>query len=298
MLSPRLLPQLLFLSVFPFAPTFAEEPRELIRPVFEAGKTYRFLVRTAVQMAPLGEMPRQIEMTQQARFDVDPGKRNETAVSLRGLTERLTVSIQSGTKNLQYDSLGSSNEESAIGRHFESTVNRFVTVELDESMKVLSHEEGGKSGGATPLPGLPRFGPEELVQLIHLLPQGYPRDPVQVGDEWVLRGDRRVGELGELGFEISYRLTGPVEFEGRSCLAIDFRGQMTGDVGSADSRHIDFQGSRIAGRMLFDPEAGMTRQAEHFVSMVVNTPGETTGETRPVPMQQKMTVELMQVVDR
>ena len=147
------------------APPQQERPM-LLRPVFEPGKTYRFTSNTNVYMAPPGEPQRRIVMAQQARYDASARAGKQKGVSLRGLTERLQVNIQSGQQTVAYDSLKKGNQTTKIGKHFESTVNRYVTMELDEKLKIVSHKEGGRSAGATPLPGLPRFGPEELVQII------------------------------------------------------------------------------------------------------------------------------------
>ncbi len=249
-------------------------------------------------MEPPGEAPRQITLEQHARYDVKPGTINLKGVSLRGYTEKLLVNIQSGQKSMTYDSLAKDNQQTTIGKHFESTVNRYVDLELDEKLRILSHQEGGRSVGATPLPGLPRFGPEELVQLIDSIPQGYSPDPVSVGDEWVLRGKRPVGELGELGFEISYKNLGFQKYEGNECLVIEFRGQMTGDITDESRRNVDFQGSRISGNLVYDPALGMTRYSEHHVAMVVQTPAKADNTKKPVPMEQRVTFKLVHIVDK
>lgn len=272
-----------------------EDAPILMKPEFQPGKTYRFVSSTSVYLAPSGQPQRQINMEQQARFDVDEGKGKGVAV--RGRTERLQVSIQSGDKSVTYDSHGDNNRDSVIGRHFESTVNRYVNMVLNEGMRVVSHKEAGRSGAATPLPGLPRFGPEELVQIVNVIPQPYAPDPVRVGDEWVLQGKRPVGELGELEFEVNYQLDSAVEFEKQACFGIYFRGHMTGDIVNESSRNLNFQGSKIEGRVIYDPVLKMTRYSEHSVSMMINIPG-SGAETEMVPMQQRAILRLMQVVDR
>ncbi|MDF1812093.1 MAG: hypothetical protein P1V20_07760 [Verrucomicrobiales bacterium] len=270
----------------------------LLLPKFQPGKTYRFLANTNVYMAPPGEPQRRVLMEQQARYDADKLPVGGKGVAIRGLTERLKVDIQSGGKSVSYDSLGKENQRTKIGRHFESTVNRYVQMELDGKTKLLSHKEGGRSAGATPLPGLPRFGPEELVQIITTIPQGYSPDPVLPGDEWVLKGKRPVGELGNLVFEISYKNLGMMKYEDHDCFVIEFRGQLNGDITDDSSRNVDFQGSRITGNILFDPAVKMTRYSEHNVSMVVNIPDPETKLKRPVPFQQKVVLKLMQIVDK
>ncbi|MDF1754755.1 MAG: hypothetical protein P1U89_18360 [Verrucomicrobiales bacterium] len=272
-----------------------EELPALLLPKFELGKTYRFISTTDVYMTPPGESPRQIRIEQQARYDVDPLSGGRKGVALRGLTEKLKVDIQAGGKSVTYDSLEKGNQNTTIGRHFESTVNRYVKMELNERLKIMSHKEAGRSAGATPLPGLPRFGPEELVQIINAIPQGYSPDPVKTGDEWVLKGKRPVGDLGDLGFEISYKNLGLMKYEEHACIVIEFRGQMSGDITNDNSRNVEFQGSRINGSILFDPQLGMTRYSEHSVSMIVYIPDSETKEKRAVPMQQKAVLKLMQV---
>ena len=295
----RYLIALLLVACFSQSIPAQQEARQMIRPVFQTGKTYRFVSSTHVYMAPPGEAGRQITMDQQARYDVDPRPSGRKGVALRGLTEHLQVKIRSAGKEASYDSWKKEDEKTVIGQHFESTVNRYVKMELDENLRILSTKEAGRSGAATPLPDLPRFGPEELVQLVGILPQGYSPDPVRMGDEWVLKGKRPVGDLGELGFEINYRHLGLIEHEGHACVAIEFRGQMTGDVGDAAGKKVDFQGSRIAGRILYDIKEKMTRYSEHNVSMIVHVPSKDgSSRRRKVPMQQKVVLQLMQIVKK
>lgn len=270
----------------------------LMKPVFEAGKTYRFISNTTVLMAPPGGSQRRIVMVQQARYDVSDPATGARGVSVRGLTERLQVQIQSGSKSVSYDSISADNDDTAIGRHFESTVNRYVKLALNPKMRIVSQQEAGRSAAASPLPGLPRFGPDELVQIVNMLPQPFAPDPVEIGNEWVLQGKRPVGDLGELGFEVTYQLAGQEEFENHPCYSIYFRGHMTGDILDPSSRSINFQGSKIEGRLLYDPAINMTRYSEHNVIMSVNLPDRESGEVKVVPMQQKVVLRLMQIAEQ
>jgi hypothetical protein len=269
----------------------------LLKPAFQTGKTYRFITQNDILMEPPGETPRRINLEQHARYDVKPGTIDSKGAALRGYTEKLAVTIQSGQKTMTYDSLAKNNQQTTIGKHFESTVNRYVDLELDEKLKILSQNEGGRSVGATPLPNLPRFGPEELVQLINSLSQGYSPDPVSMGDEWVLKGKRPVGDLGELGFEISYKNLGLLKFEEHDCMVIEFRGQISGDITDENQRNVDFQGSRITGSLVYDPALSMTRYSEHNMGMILKIP-KGDGSRQAVPMEQRVILKLVNISDK
>ena len=71
-----------------------------------------------------------------------------------------------------------------------------------------------------------------------------------------------------------------------------------GDIGDEVNRNIDFQGSSIAGKILFDVAEKMTRYSEHNVSMNVNVPGKNGEGNRSVPMTQNVVLQLMQIVKK
>ncbi|MEO0414603.1 MAG: hypothetical protein AAF226_06595, partial [Verrucomicrobiota bacterium] len=274
-------------------------------PTFKVGNTYRMVTTSEIRIQPEKKPSRVVQLRQQARFDAKPrvGFGAGNGVAIRGYTERLEVTIETDGKTLVYDSLDEKTHGSPMGRHLQSSVNRYVDLELNRRSRILEKKEGGPVGAATPLPGMPRFGPDELVQLINSLPQGFSPDPVRGGDEWVLKGKRSVGEMGELEFDVTYKYWGPEPYDEFTCEAITFNGYITGDISdidneTAEKRRIDFQKSRISGKMLFDKQLGMSRYAEQQVYMVVNEPAITGEEKTSTTINQKIETKLLQVVVR
>ena len=285
-------------------PASAQGVKKLpLLPVFQAGNTYRFVTTTEVQMQMTPQSLRQVIVEQQARFDATVRVDGKKGVKLRGLTEKLSVVLQSGDRRLSYDSLKPEDKATTLGKHFQGSLNRWVDLTLDYEMRVVSAEEHGRAGGATPLPGLPQFGPDELRQLISNIGQGFTEPNASDGDEWVLKGSRNVGEVGEISFDITYRHRGAAEFEEHRCVNIEFGGQMSGDVelpgnsGSAFSQgKMDFQGNGLEGRILYDPAERMVRQSEQNIVMRLQIPGKAGGEPRQIPMRQRAVVRLLHVV--
>jgi len=246
---------------------------------------------------------RQVIVEQQARFDASVRLGGKKGVMLKGLTEKLSVALQSGARTLTYDSLKPEDKTTTLGRHFQAALNQSVDITLDPEMRVLAAEEHGRAGVATPLPGLPQFGPDELKQLVSSISQGFTEPNASAGDEWVLQGSRNVGEVGELNFDIIYRHRGPADFEDHRCINLEFGGQLSGNVqlpgsgGSAFSRgKMDFQGNDVEGRILYDPIERMVRHSEQTIVMKLQIPGKAMEEQREIQMQQRATVRLLQVV--
>lgn len=285
-------------------PASAQDAKKLpLLPVFQVGNTYRFVTTTEVQMQMTPQSVRQVIVEQQARFDVSVRVDGKKGVKLKGLTEKLSVSLQSGDRKVSYDSLKPEDKATTLGKHFQGSLNRWVDLTLDDEMRVVSAEEHGRAGVATPLPGLPQFGPDELKQLVSNISQGFTEPGASEGDEWVLQGSRNVGEVGEISFDITYRHRGVAEYEEHRCINIEFGGQMRGDVelpGSGSSAFsqgkMDFQGNGLEGRILYDPIERMVRQSEQNIVMRLQIPGKAGGEPRQIPMQQRAIVRLLHVV--
>lgn len=274
-----------------------------LKPVFQPGSTYRFVSQTAVRMQMPGQNVREVVIEQQARFDATVRSDGKKGVGLKARTERLNVDLKSGSRALSYDSLNPEDREKALGKHFQASLNRWVDLKLDNAMRIVGSEEGGRAGSATPLPGLPQFGPDELKQLVATIPQGFPEDgKAGEGDEWVLKGSRDIGEVGELTFDIIYRNRGMQTYEDHKCIAIEFSGKMAGDLalgGGGNSAfsngRMDFQGTGLQGRILFDPLERMIRFSEQTITMGLSVPGKPGEQPTTIPMQQRAVVRLLNV---
>lgn len=298
LLTPFLL---LLLSDLPAQVAQPEGPVELY-PEFQPGNTYRFVSTTEVVMRLPGQGSKEMVVEQQARLDVRVRKDGRDGVAIKARTERLDVDLRSGTRELEYNSLEKEDRETALGKHFQASLNRFVELKLDTKLRIVDSEEGGRAGVATPLPGMPQFGPDELQKLVASISQGFPEDPVSVGDEWVLKGNRSVGEAGEMSFEVTYRFTGYTNHEGNNCAVIEFDGRLTGDLAlsnnpdSAFSQgRMDFQGTSLKGRILYDPLDKTVRFSEQTISMTLDVPAGAGEQPTRVPMQQRSTLRLLQI---
>lgn len=278
------------------------EGPQKIYPEFQPGNTYRFVSKTEVMMRLPGQGAKEMVVEQQARLDVGVRKDGRDGVAIKARTERLDVDLRSGTRELEYNSLEKEDRETTLGKHFQASLNRWVDLKLDTKLRIVDSEEGGRAGIATPLPGMPQFGPDELQKLVASIPQGFSEDPVAVGDEWVLKGERSVGEAGEMSFEVTYRFTGYTSYEGNNCAEIVFDGRLTGDLAlsndpnSAFSKgRMDFQGTSLKGRILFDPLDKTVRFSEQAISMTLDVPGGVGEQPTRVPMQQRSTLRLLQI---
>lgn len=265
---------------------------KLLAPRFIKGQTYRFVTTTGVFMQIPGMGNREIRIEQQARLEASARPQGKPGTQIRGLTEKLTVAIRSGKKMVSYDSLKPGDRETTLGKHFQSGISRWVIMQLDPNLRIVEFEEGGSAGPATPLPGMPQYGPEELKQLVATIPQGFAPDPVAPGDEWVLKGVKEVSQAGELNFDLTYRYLGPIEYEGHQTAKIQFSGTMSGEAGSSS-----FQGTTVVGEMLYDPEAKMIRYMEQTISMSLERPVPgRPGEVISIPMNQKVSSRLLHIV--
>jgi hypothetical protein len=293
-------------TAVPDAP--ALRPEEAADPVaivatFEAGKTYRFVNRTVVRMQLPGRGVREVVIEQQARFDATKREGGKPGVALKARTERLLVDLRSGEQEFRFDSLKEEDRKTRMGQHFRASLNRWVDLELNTDNRIVSSEIGGRAGIATPLPGVPQFGPDELRQLVGMIPQGLPEDKVRPGNEWVLRGGRGVGDVGEVEFDITYRYLGSEDHEGFPCYRIDLTGRLSGDVAIPTSQNgafscgrMDFQGTGLRGRILFDPKEKTVRQSEQTIRMEMELPGGPGEQPVKIPVEQSTTLRLLHVI--
>jgi hypothetical protein len=286
----------------PDSPSLRPETVKL-EAAFLPGKTYRFLNKTKVRMQLPGRGIREIAIEHQARFDSKARGDGKAGAEVKARTERLNIEIRSGEKQYTFDSLKEEDKEKRIGKHFRASLNRWVDLTLNRDFRVVNAVEGGRAGIASPLPGMPQFGPKELQQLVALIPQGLPEDPVAPGDEWVLKGSREVGEVGTMGFDITYRHAGAVVHEGHNCVQIDLSGRLSGDValpsagGSAFSGgRMDFQGTSLRGKIIFDPKERTIRLSEQMISMLMELPGAPGEPPSQIPVEQTASLRLIHVV--
>lgn len=309
-------------GALPLAAGVARTAPERLRPEFQPGLTYRFVVRSEVQtLGPLGG-PGGFVLEQQARFDAAVRTDGKNGVVLRARTERLDLSLSNGGRRLDYRSLEAADQDSPLGRHLRASLNRSAELLLDERGRIDRFSEGGPGDDSALLPGLPRFGPEELAALAATLSQGFPERKVARDDGWTLRGARSFAGAGALRFDLSYRHLGPALFEGHNCVAIDFEGALFGNLPEPEAMpEPELRSGGLTGRIHFDPLDRMVRHLEQNVDLWIgqfppeppppadsatdaakSTPVETADASSapaapsPAPFRLRTTVRLLHVV--
>lgn len=284
-------------------PASSAEEGTRLSPYFYVGKIYTYVNETEVTMTiptPDGaEAKRQVNMSQQARLETSARDAGLAGTRIDASTERLQFSITIPGQEMKYDSDDDATKDSPLGRHFEGARKRSVILLLDETPRIVSAEESGGGGPATPMPGMPDFGPDELQQLVSNLLQGFPPDPVEPGSEWTQKGERSLGDYGAMDFEIAYRYEGDETIEGADCAVIHFTGKMKGDVAvtgqEGQSGKLGFEVTGLTGRLVFDKLRRTVRESTQTVEMKIEVPSSDPARpgTLRLPMQQKVSVKLI-----
>ncbi|MCB1062416.1 MAG: hypothetical protein KDN20_05765 [Verrucomicrobiae bacterium] len=275
-------------------------------PQFIPGKIYTYVNETTVTMtlpsADGGSAERKVMMGHQAKLVTAARGGGAAGTSIDASTEQLRFVVKSGEREMKYDSADESTKNSSLGQHFEGARQRTVTIEVDDTPKIVRSEEKGGGGPATPMPGMPQFGPEELLQLVSNLLQGFPPDPVKPGGEWTQKGKRSLGQFGEMDFEINYRYVGDETIDGADCAIIEFGGDMKGDVEVSGSQpgskggKLGFDGKGLKGRLVFDKLRRVVRESTQTVSMTVDVPGPNQQQIQ-LPVRQEVSLKLVALQD-
>jgi len=287
-----------------------------LRPKFYPGKVYNYVTNTDVTVqipSPPGQPPRpgqQISMDHHARLEVKPRSGGDTGVTIQASTDELKMEITSGDKKTILDSKKPSTDPNprirALSQHLSGATRKTMALDLNPAGKIVGAKEGGGGGPATPIPGMPQFGPDELERLVTQLMQGFPPDPVKPGDEWVQKGKRPLGQFGEIDLEITYRYVKDEEFEGAQCARIEYEGAIKGDVAingatpgaAGGGGRLGFEGNELTGRLMFDKQRNAVRLSEQNLKMTVDAPTQgTPSGTIPVPITQKVVSKLVSVHD-
>ncbi|MCB1232927.1 MAG: hypothetical protein KDN19_21970 [Verrucomicrobiae bacterium] len=288
-------------------PALAAEAEKLA-PAFIPGKIYTYQNQTTVTMklpAPEGKtIERQVVMAQQAKLVTAP-RTGEAGVAIDASTERMQFTVKSPDREMKYDSEDEASKQTKLGQHFEGSRRRSLSLELDDTPKIVHTEEKGGGGPATPMPGMPQFGPDELRQLVHGLLQGFPPDPVKPGSEWTQKGKRPIGQFGDTEFEITYRYTGDETVDGAECAIIEFSGQMKGDVSvsgpqpGTEGGKLGFESKGLQGRLVFDKLRRAVRESSQTVTMTVDVPSQDRLSNRKLrlPIRQETSVKLVSLQD-
>lgn len=276
----------------PFSALPARSKAEPIRPVFQAGNTYRFLVATELRPGSGGHL----SMEQQVRYDAKVRVDGKAGVVLKARSERFDLTLSSGSSRLSYQSLKPEDQDSPLGRHLRATLHRSLDLTLDPSGRIDRIEVEGPGEKADLIEGIPAFGPDELARWVANLLQGIPGKPLAPGAQWTYRGDRRIGGQGSATFEIGFRHAGAVTFEGQNCLAIEFSGRLSGDLPDDGAEPVAFESGRLEGRLYIDPLDRMVRFSEQSVELWLGTPPPPEGQESRLSLSETTTLRLLHVV--
>ncbi len=255
----------------PASPTAGGEKTSL-RPRFIPGKTYRFVSTTAIQMtlASRPDQTSEIVLEQGAKLIVNHRPSGEPGVFITASTEVIKLKLVAGQNKIDFDSSQENAMETPIGKHFQNSLTRWTQIEVSPQGKLLARRDGGGVGEASPMPQLPEIGASELQQLIASLMSNFPAQPVAKDSEWVHKGNTKLGQFGEMNFEIANRYIGDQLVDGAACAVVAFNGTIKGDVkleGAGAADKLGFEGNKMSGRFFFDTQAGITRYSEQVVAM-------------------------------
>jgi len=267
---------------------------ERVRPEFQPGHTYRFVVKTELQFGG-GEG---FTMEQQARYDAKVRVDGKPGIVLKARTERLDLILVSRGRTLTYESLKPEDQETPLGRHLRASMNRLVDLTLDEKGGIDGAVATGNVDETDLLPEVPEFGPDELEQLIAGLFLGFSEKRVAPGDGWSLQGVRQVGEIGSLNVDLSCRHAGTVSFEGQNCLSLEYAGTLAGSLPDVapTTTTVEVQTTNLRGRVYFDPLDKMVRYTEQNLDLWITRPAVGTDPPVQTPVRQLSTLRLLHVV--
>ena len=216
-----------------------------------------------------------IQVEQKAKLIVNRRPSGEPGVFITASTEGVKFNLTTVKNKIIFDSSQINAMDTPIGKHFQSSMTRWTKIEVSPEGKLLSRKDGGGGGAATPLPNLPEIGPEQLQQLIASLLTNFPAEPaepVAPGKEWVHKGKTKLGQFGEMNFEISNRYSGDQIVDGAAFALIEFTGSIKGDVqiqGGGRANTLGFEGNKMSGRYFFDKTADIIRASEQVIVMKI-----------------------------
>ncbi len=285
---------------------------ERLRPEFQPGLTYRFVVKREVLSVsvPLFTLEQQIRYDAKVRVDGKPG------VLLKARTERLDLDLATRDLNVSYRSLEAADQDTPLGRHLRTTLNASLDLLLNEKGRIDEAKLSASREAEGGLPAVPHFGPEELEQLVTTLFQSFPEKRIGPGDRWKLKGQHALPDGGQVEFDLMHQHSGLSGFEGQNCLLIEFTGNLSGHLPDAElGQAAQVRGDTVEGRIYFDPLDRMVRFSEQSAQLRLawgedaepeesteagedGSPDEAAAEreARWRPVRQTTTIRLLHVV--
>jgi len=276
---------------------------------FLPGHTYRFVGEILFRGELPGRGVREILVEQQSRLDASPRPAGRRGVALRARSERLKIDLRAREGNLAFDSLNEADRLTPLGSHFRTDLFRWVDLELNADHRIVAVREDGRIAAETAsFDHLPRFGPEELQQMVGTLFQGMPEKVVVPGETWTLAGGRTLENSVKYEFELEHRYIGEVFFEGLACHRIEIEGRLTGsapapgpgsrtenETGDDIETRVDILASTIEGEILFDAKLGLPRLHRQTFHLVLElAKGGEEGVPVRIPVVQEVSIRFLQ----
>lgn len=271
-----------------------------IEPELAIGYTYRYVTKREVR-ARLPEVGlRNLSIEQQARLEVTERDGGKAGAVVRGRTEHLRVEMRSPVNALKYDSFEAEDRKSDFGRHLQAGLLERVRVVLNrEGRPIAETIEGGSFREAT-ASRYPRYGPDEIIDLVELLLQARSDGPVRPGQSWEFRGRREVEGAGEIEFDLLFRRAGGVEHEGTPCERIIVSGTVSGFLPAAREAEdtiwpgMRFEEASLRGEMRYDPVLKGYRHLRQSISLLMETDGgDDPAAESTVVLEQSTTSRLL-----
>lgn len=275
--------------------------RVKIDPRFVIGHTYRYVTNTNIRAQLPDRGIREMSLQQQARYTVSPRLDGKPGSIVNGRTEHLLVSLRSAGVALKYDSFEASDRKTKFGQFLQPGLREAIEVKINRDNRVVKSEQPVVLQGEPEAEeSLPRFGPDELTELISLLLQGASRKSVGQGQTWNLQGSRVVESAGEVTFELRYQHMGTIDFEGHECEKIGVSGTLSGllPAPASGERGVEaemrFDGGSLGGELVYDPLLRAYRHLKQSISMLLEMPpSQPDSNPRQIAIEQTTSSRLL-----
>ncbi len=246
--------------------------------------------------APTGPMNQTVTQVQEIAVDVarrlSGGGRD---LELSWLSMKMDMKMGSVTM-MSYDSKNknASGANNPLAGVMDNIVGNRLYMELNADGDVVSVEglddllEGVGGGGGVVGSMMKGMFTEDSVKQLGVLPQGLPKEPVKVGDEWPYELEFPMGPAGVLKVDMDYTFSGLEDRDGRKCAVLEYTGTMQSKAGGGGDSAVDIniKEGTIKGKTWFDYQAGVT----------VENKGDVQMQMAVGAMGQNMTIEVDQDV--
>lgn len=134
---------------------------------------------------------------------------------------------------------------------------------------------------------------DDMVKQMASTPAALPGKPVKVGDTWPFKQELAMGPLGKLNLNLTMRLKGWEEHDGKRCAVIEQNGTLSAanDAGTNAITVLALQGD-VSGLSWFDAAAGVMRESVSTQKMDIKM--QAMGQELSSHMTQVLTNKLVE----